>query len=141
MIQRYAAAVANPFLGNLPGKADMGLYDICWNPEHYPNHCPLLQKYSSSAGVTFCNLYRATIHRTEDFRALSALVTRFEKNLFAVETAGDGNRSQNQGHDNRVPINYANQPPLRCSNCHDLDHIACNWPAAETTAMRSLQED
>lgn len=55
------------------------------------------------------------------------LVEIFEKNLFAIEFLGGGNRSQNQGKYNQVPRKDANHPPSLCYNYNDLGQITCNY--------------
>lgn len=84
MTQRYVAAVANPFVGNIPVKADMELCDICRNPVQDPHHFPLLQKYSSTAVVVHCHCCTVNTHRTEDCDPLSVLIEQLDNNLFAV---------------------------------------------------------
>lgn len=128
MTQRYVAAVANPFVGNIPGKADMGLCEICRNPVHDPHYFPLLQKYSSTAVVVHCHFCTVNTHRTEDCHPLSVLIERFYNNLFAVESVRTGNRGQNKNKYNQALRNDANHPPPRCYNCNEVGHIALNCP-------------
>lgn len=126
MIQRYAAAVANPSMGNMPGKDTVGLCEICRNPGHDPHHCPLLQKYKNTATVVHCDLYRVNTHRTEDCHALDTLAERLSNNLFAIESTGATNRAQNQNQGKRALGNDANCPPPGCYNLNEVGHIARN---------------
>jgi hypothetical protein len=100
MTQRYVMAMDNPFMGNILGKADVGLCSICRNPRHDPHLYPLLQKYSSTMVLVHCYFCRVNTHRTKDCCALSTLTEIFEKNMFKVDLAGGKKRGKNENQGN-----------------------------------------
>jgi hypothetical protein len=78
--------VANPFVGIMLRKEDVGLHKICINLGHDPLFFSLSKHYCNTMMVVCYDFCKINTHYKEHYRALSMLIERVENNVFMVKS-------------------------------------------------------